>query len=127
MEEILVISIEKADQFRVEAKELEASAPRFKQPHFLTAVVCAIISPLFRGLLRFGFNRQYDPTPIERQHHNAKRVRLLCRHFDIPDSPEILTSPTKCEGACGNHVSMLVRSTKSLCFTCWGQTLKSLG
>jgi hypothetical protein len=121
-----MISGEKADQFRVEGKELEASAPRFKQPHFLTTVVCAIISPPFRALLRFGFNREYDPTPIELQHHNAKRVRLLCRHFDISDTPEILASPRKCEGACGNHVFMLVRSDKSLCFGCWGQSLKTL-
>jgi hypothetical protein len=113
-----MISVEKADQFAAKFKLLQESEPNFKST-FLGKVVYGPLDSLFWFLLKVCFNQQHDRESIEVQHLRGKYIRLMCDTFDLPGVAEALTSAEKCEGACGNHVYMLVRGDKSLCYHCW--------
>jgi len=117
---------QRAEQFVMEAMELQGSAPKLKS-NFVLESVSGVLNPVLYGLMKVCFNQQHERTSIELQHHRAKLVRHHSRFFGSTGMPEILTSAEKCEGPCGNHVYMLVRSAQSLCFHCWGHSLKSLG
>jgi hypothetical protein len=116
---------QRAEQFVMEATELQSSAPKLKS-NFVLESVASVLNPILSWLTKVCFNVQHENTSIELQHHRAKYVRHHSRFFESTGIPEVLTSAEKCEGPCGNRVYMLVRSDKSLCFGCWGQSLKTL-
>jgi hypothetical protein len=107
----------RAEEFVFGAIELKRSAPKLKS---------GILNSIFFWFKKVCLNEQHERTSIAMQHHRAKMVRHHASFFRPIGTPEILASAEKCEGPCGNHVYMLVRSDKSLCFGCWGQSLKTL-
>ncbi len=122
---LISVNDPQSEQFLSRFQELDKAAPRIVVARrFSTNVYFYVIRPLFNAALKLVTGKQFDPTPVEFQRYRAKFARLICEMIALDEIPEVLTSPEKCDGPCENHVHMLVRGERSLCFNCWTEDLE---
>jgi hypothetical protein len=105
-----------------EVLKLISDKPKLQESHWILEVAAKVVSPVVCGILEVLIG-PIDPTPIELQQYRAKYVRQIGGQCDLPDMPEVLSGPRKCEGECGRLVWMLVHSNGLLCWNCWGKHL----
>jgi hypothetical protein len=110
---------EQTEQFILKFQELDKAAPRIVVPRWVSYLFFRFIRPIAYGVLKLVYKKQYDPAPRGFQEYRAKMARLICQTFGLDETPEALIRSEKCDGPCNNHVYMLVRGKRSLCYKCW--------